>query len=201
MGATVDLIRQTFGKLTVVSRNGSSRHKKALWLCQCECGRTATIGSGNLRSGRSQSCGVCPYETHGLTHHRLYSIYKGIKSRCNRIGQKGFKNYGGRGITLEDGFSTFEKFYAWAIANGYQSNLTIERINNEGNYSPDNCTWKTRLEQSHNRRTTKLTPDLVLSIRKHIENGKLQQKQIALLFNISHQTVSNIKTKRVWSSV
>lgn len=206
MGTVLEITGKVFGNLTVMRRAGSTnpatgKGRKSLWFCQCTCGRSVTVLGHNLKSGRTKSCGVCPYETHGLTDHPLYGVYKGMKRRCRKKNYNGYKNYGGRGIVVEESFSTFEKFYAWAIGNGYKPGLTIERKDNNGNYSSENCTWVTRLKQSHNRRTTKLTEEDVLKIRKAASEGSLQQKEIAELFGVSRQTISNIHTRRVWNQI
>jgi hypothetical protein len=94
---------------------------------------------------------------HGLTHTRMYSIWKGMRQRCNSPNNKSYKDYGGRGILICNEWADFKSFYDWAMSNGYADNLTIERIDNNGNYEPNNCRWIPNEEQSKNRRFTTLT--------------------------------------------
>lgn len=92
-------------------------------------------------------------EKHGLCHTRLYSIYTSMKSRCYYKRNKEYKNYGARGIVIcEEWLNSFEAFYSWAMNNGYKDNLTIDRINVNGNYEPNNCRWVTMKIQNNNRR-------------------------------------------------
>jgi len=145
-----------FGHLVALERVESSPQGRAVWKCQCDCGNTTYVRSGNLQSGAVKSCGrKCPlhkrFSTHKMTHTRLYQEWTGIKSRCVYSGSNKYKYYGARGISMckewEESFSTFAK---WAMENGYADNLTIERRDYEGDYCPENCTWIPKSEQSRN---------------------------------------------------
>lgn len=154
-----DLIGQRFGRLMVVEHVGT-RSKSALWKCKCDCGNTTEVISGNLVRGGTQSCGCLVSQlakermtTHGKHGTRLYKIWQGMNQRCNNSNYTDYDNYGGRGITVCDEWSEFMPFYRWAMNNGYKNNLSIDRINNDGNYETGNCKWSTMKEQANNKRT------------------------------------------------
>lgn len=148
----IDLIGQKFGILIVVKRVENSQNGHARWLCQCDCGNFKEIQSDSLRTGNTKSCGCRERQKHGLYQHPLYTRWKGIKNRCYNRAHNCYKNYGGRGISIcKEWLNDFKSFYNWAIENGYEKELQIDRINNNGNYEPHNCRFVTNLENQKNK--------------------------------------------------
>lgn len=159
MAKIKNLIGEKFGKLTVLSLNERVGNKRQLyWNCICECGKLCVRNGENLKSGYVKSCGCIKKGNikHGLCKkHPLYRVWCAMKERCVNINNHKYKNYGGRGIKVCDEWkNNFMDFYNWAMNNGYKHGLTIDRINNNGNYEPNNCRWITMYEQSINKTNT-----------------------------------------------
>ena len=156
----IDLTGKKFGRLMVLKRVFPPNTKnKAYWLCQCDCGNTIVCASRNLREGSTKSCGCLQREiakeratVHGFSGEPLYHVHNMMKQRCFNPNNKNFKDYGGRGIQVCKEWLDYAEFRKWATENGYKQGLSIERINNDGNYCPENCTWITLSEQQKNRR-------------------------------------------------
>lgn len=156
MPGLVDLTGQRFGRLSVIERAGAAQSRQALWLCRCDCGNTKIVQSYDLRSGNTQSCGCQRKENfthtiHGHSKKRVYAIWKGMKSRCFNKNRKHYKDYGARGITVCVEWCSFEPFYEWAMENGYSDDLSIDRIDPNGNYEPSNCRWADGMTQGNNK--------------------------------------------------
>lgn len=153
----LNLKGQKYNQLTVIERCGSNSHKRSLWLCRCDCGNETIVESCRLRSGHSKSCGCRKLKTilernfiHGQSKTRLYRIWGSMKDRCKNSNTPCFERYGKRGITVCKDWHKFELFRQWAVSNGYSENLSIDRINNDGNYCPENCRWSTLVIQNNN---------------------------------------------------
>lgn len=172
MSNFIDLTGQVFGVVSVLKRAENSARNETRWLCRCgSCGREFITRARTLRSGEIYSCGCMRQERatagaikvitkHGATNHRssekLYNVWLRMKSRCNNPNTCNFKYYGGRGIKVCDEWQhDYSAFRSWANANGYKEGLSIDRIDVDGNYCPENCRWITMLEQQKNKRKSK----------------------------------------------
>lgn len=161
-----DISGEVFGYLTVISREMSECTKNANWLCECHCGKKIVTGGNRLRAGKVCSCGcmrgalkIATMGTHGKTNSRIYKIWHSMKSRCD-YSFKGSERYHGRGIKVCNEWSeSFQAFMNWAMSNGYSDELSIDRINSNGDYSPDNCRWAT-LEVQNNNKSSNVLVDI-----------------------------------------
>lgn len=149
-----------FGNWTLLAACGNSRHKV---LCKCQCGREIPVQYHNLIHGKSWRCRWCASKGKNREHgesnckSRLYAVWTSIKNRCNWKGNNHFHCYGGRGIRICDEWSeSYPAFREWALVSGYREDLTIDRIDVDGNYEPSNCRWATLKEQGKNKRNNHL---------------------------------------------
>lgn len=171
----IDLTGQRFGRLLVIDRAENKiygRSSRTAWRCKCDCGNEIVTVSESLRQGVSNSCGclneelstsriVAVNKKHGGRKDRLYSIWHDMKNRVENPNSHAYKNYGGRGITVCDEWKNdYAAFREWAYSNGYDKDAprgqcTLDRIDVNGNYCPENCRWTTMYHQIHNRRNSK----------------------------------------------
>lgn len=165
MCALKDMSGMVFGNLTVISRADSSESGKARWNCKCSCGNEITADGCSLRRGMKLSCGCIRRDilikrntTHGKSKTRIYGVYRHMKERCYSRNDKRYSEYGGRGIGICAswlGENGFQNFYDWATSHGYSDDLTIDRIDVNGDYEPGNCRWATAKVQQNNRRNNR----------------------------------------------
>lgn len=185
-----DLTGQKFGRLTVIGLDESKNTRKTYWICQCECGGIKSARSDSLLCGAIKSCGCMKREQdkvnlgrtiHGQEGTRLYLIWQKMKDRCLNTNNSHYHRYGGRGIKVCDEWhNSFVPFYEWAINNGYTEELTLDRIDNDGNYEPSNCRWVTMQEQCNNRSS---------NIKITIGNATKTLLQWCEIFEVDYRTV------------
>lgn len=165
-----DLTGQKFGRLTVIKKTSKRENGEIVYKCICDCGNEALVKRSYLTTGGTKSCGCLASEMHSelakkafttngyscnKKYSRLYRTWNAMIDRCHNNKCHNYKNYGGRGIKIcDEWLNNFKTFYDWAIKNGYQKNLTIERIDVNGNYEPSNCCWITKGEQGYNKTNT-----------------------------------------------
>ena len=169
MSKLINLVGQRFGRLVVeekVPYVTSGGNTLTAYKCKCDCGNERICLSENLRKGKVVSCGCYKDEntakrsrTHGMSKTRLYHIYGLMKKRCNDPKSINYPRYGGKGITVcEEWMCSSDAFLNWAVANGYDDSLTLDRKDNDKGYSPDNCRWVSYKEQARNQtRNRRLT--------------------------------------------
>lgn len=160
-----EMIGLKFGNLVVLQKLDSDIHRKVHWLCRCDCGNEISVSGESLRKGHTQSCGCLQkvltserFKTHGLSSTRLYKVWQNMKRRCNNPNYRQYSNYGGRGIKVCDEWQEFLPFYEWAMSHGYDENApkgecTLDRIDVNKGYSPDNCRFANKITQNNNKRT------------------------------------------------
>ena len=164
MGNVKDITGKTFNHWYVIKETGRNKSGGAMFLCRCLlCGREKEVEGRSIRSGASKCCGCYrpTRESHTRHNERLYGVWCGMRRRCLSPSVPEYPLYGGRGIKICDEWNNYEKFKEWAYANGYDDRAqkykcTLDRLNNDGDYSPSNCTWHNQTEQCNNKGTNHL---------------------------------------------
>lgn len=210
---TIDLIGKRFGRLVVVGKLPERRRKHIVWKCKCDCGETSEVLGYNLRYGKTKSCGCLEQENkarilgnHIKHNYRndpvlkyIYNVWKSMRSRCFRKTDSRYSRYGGRGITICQEWNDPVVFVNWALANGYCRGLQIDRIDNDGNYCPDNCRFIPIKENNRNSSNTHLNRSEVDSICKEYACGNVKQSDLAVKYGVTQQTISKIINKKSWN--
>lgn len=215
MGKVKHLTNQKFGRLLVVKYYGKAKDGHTVWVCKCDCGNIINVPSNSLTSGNTKSCGClhneflknkkgnkCNFYKHGKANTRLFNIFNSMKQRCLNNLDKNYKLYGGKGVKIcrewldkEEGFINF---YNWAIQNGYNENLTIDRIDVNGDYEPNNCRWVTMKIQANNRRNNHLVTynGETHTISEWSEITNINKTTLAKRLNVYKWSVEKALTKK-----
>ena len=189
-----DVTGQKFNHLTALNFSHKDKNRKTYWDFQCDCGAIKTLRLDQVKSGNTKSCGcwkkitdeknmnrkgsVAKYADLGpIKDCNLYSRWLGIKNRCYNVHFKQYKDYGGRGIKVcDEWLYNFKAFYDWSIENGYSQELQIDRINNDGNYEPNNCRWVTRKVNMNNTRRNRKYANT--EVNNQIAKGQLSPQSV-----------------------
>lgn len=186
MRATKDLTGMVFGHLTAI-RQTRNEKGRLVWECKCDCGKTHYEVYNKLVNNKCKSCGcqrnkeiVDANTVHGLSKTRIHKEWRGIQHRCKNPSASHYENYGGRGIRVCEewkGTEGFIRFYNWSMENGYTDEMTIDRIDNDKGYSPDNCRWVSHMENCHNRGARKGSKTNVPGVTiRELANGKVSYR-------------------------
>jgi len=193
-----------YTRLLVIEQVGNDKYGHALWKCECDCGNSVVVQGKNLRTSNTRSCGCLQIDMakknrkHGAVGTKTYRCWCAMKTRCTNPKEKDYERYGARGITICDRWlNSFENFLQDM---GYCPNnaLTIERINNNGNYEPSNCKWGTVTEQARNRTTTKLTMEKAVEIRYLYNTSYITYKELASIYNVHLCTIFDAVKYKTW---
>lgn len=154
-----DITGMKFTYLTPIRVVGKTTDNRPAWLCKCDCGNEVVVSEHSLKRNATKSCGCYKREVqlkshykHGKCHTRIYRVWSNMRSRCDRKSFDSYKWYGGRGIKYAEEWADFSNFKNWALANGYDDTLELDRIDTNGDYTPNNCRFVTHKVNCQNRR-------------------------------------------------
>ena len=188
---------EKFGRLTILGLHHKNKNN-IYYNCACDCGKNTIVSQAHLSNGHTKSCGCLSIEKakerpfkHGLIETRLYSIFTNMKTRCYNKNNLKHKRYGGRGIIICDEWKNdFMNFYNWALKNGYSDDLTIDRIDCDGIYCPENCRWVSVSKNSKNKKSFIISDEQAEEIRSR-KNEKI--RDLAKEYNCSPSTIWQIR--------
>lgn len=190
-----DLTGMKFGRLSVIERADPLGKKGVYWRCICDCGKECTVLGNALVTRHTKSCGCYLRETsnrpksHGLSKTKEHAIWKAMRQRCNDKNASNYHRYGGRGIKICTEWNLFINFYNWCQNSGFKDGLTIDRIDNDGNYEPNNCRWVDKSTQGNNKSNN----------RKMMFNGELVSvTRVGSIIGIDRRTIS-YRLKSGWT--
>lgn len=205
----IDLTGKRFERLLVLSECKERIKNQVLWKCQCDCGTIKDIRGGDLRSGKTISCGCLRDEIASMCNGvhmdnrkgkraRLYTVWSGIKSRCNSMkpNSPDYKYYKGKGVSICGEWDQYVNFKRWATCNGYSDDLVIDRINPDKGYSPENCRWITARENARRCSFAKLDMDKAEVIRRL--HGSVPAKELSYIYNVSPGTIRKVWNGDLW---
>lgn len=208
-------IGKRFNRLTVLDLVGKDKYGR-IYRCKCDCGNIKDVKISLLNNGGTKSCGCLQKEvtskrlkesnmTHGYSKTRLYKILSNMKARCYNKNTSSYRDYGDKGIEVCDEWrNSFESFRDWAYENGYNDTLTIDRIDSNGNYEPNNCRWITKSENTKYRNDecgipilkSSFNDDIILKIKELRELG-YTYKEIGNEIGCSDTHVRNLVNGKV----
>lgn len=188
---SIDITGKKYNRLTAVSYIETRAWREKYWLFNCDCGEKKIMRKKDVTQGKSLSCGCLHKEivtTHGMHKSRIYKIWHAMKDRCNNVNNKFFKDYGGRGIKVCDRWNDFSCFFN-DMSSTYQDDLTLDRINVDGNYEKNNCRWANATQQQRNRRD---------SVKLIIDGIEISLYEVAESLSLNPKTISK-RLHRGWS--
>lgn len=214
MGKFIDLTGKRFGRLTVIRMLDGRKNNHIVWECKCDCGTICNIRGYSMRYGKTKSCGCLEKENlHSILSanskheyqkdpylRHIYAVWKGMRGRCNRLTNSRYHRYGGRGISVCKEWNNPINFVNWAMSHGYKRGLTLDRIDNNGNYCPENCRFVSIRDNNRNSSNTHLNVVDIENIRAEYRRTHRRQVDIAADYGITQQTVSRIINFRPWKN-
>jgi hypothetical protein len=181
MSIAKDITGHKYGRFTVIARHGRDKYNRTTWECLCDCGKTKIHVASHITSGQIKSCGCANFgarKTHGMSRTRIFNLWQHMWQRCTNPKQINYADYGGRGIKVCDRWKSFDAFMIDMPPR--EGNKSLDRIDNNGDYTPTNCKWSTQKEQCRNKRNN------VLYI---VDGEMLTAVEIAENNNMKYQTL------------